>query len=161
MPEPEQSYRRDETTAASAGRRYSELLQELRVTQTGIQVLLGFLFTVVFSNRFPDLTGTQQAIYLTTLVLGASATALLIAPVSFHRILFSLHVKSELVRAANRLTMRGPGLLMCTITGAMLLVSGIMLKGPVVVWCRSRRHVVCAAVVGRSAMATLAPHPRA
>jgi Family of unknown function (DUF6328) len=134
MPEPEQSYRRDETTAASADRRYSELLQELRVSQTGIQVLLGFLFTVVFSNRFSDLTGTQRAIYLTTLVLGASATAVLIAPVSFHRILFGLRVKPELVRTANRLTMLGLGLLMCTITGAMLLVFDVMLKGPVVVW---------------------------
>ncbi len=134
MPGPAQPYRRDETTAERADRRYNELLQELRVSQTGIQVLLGFLFSVAFSNRFAALTTTQRTIYLTTLVLGASATAVLIAPVSFHRILFAHRLKPELVRVANRLTILGLVLLSCTITGALVLVFDVMLKGPVIVW---------------------------
>ena len=126
VPEP---YGRRETVAQRADRRYGELLQELRVTQTGIQVLLGFLFTVVFSNRFKELNGDQRVIYLVTLTLGASATAVLIAPVSFHRILFGKRMKPELVRAANRLTLLGLGLLMCTIASALLLVFDFMLHG--------------------------------
>jgi Family of unknown function (DUF6328) len=122
MADTQQLYTRRQTTAQQADRRYGELLQELRVTQTGVQVLLGFLFTVVFSNRFKELTGHQQDIYLTTLILGASATAVLIAPVSFHRFLFGRRMKPELVRAANRLTLLGLGLLMCTIAAATLLV---------------------------------------
>jgi hypothetical protein len=127
-------YTRRETVAEQADRRYGELLQELRVTQTGIQVLLGFLFTVVFSNRFKELNGDQRVIYLTTLILGASATAVLIAPVSFHRILFGRRMKPELVRAANRLTLLGLGLLMCTIASALLLVFDFMLHGAVIAW---------------------------
>jgi hypothetical protein len=127
-------YKRRETVAERADRRYGELLQELRVTQTGIQVLLGFLFTVVFSNRFKELNGDQRVIYLTTLILGASATAVLIAPVSFHRILFGQRMKPELVRAANRLTLLGLGLLMCTIAAALLLVFDFMLHGAVIAW---------------------------
>jgi Family of unknown function (DUF6328) len=131
VPEP---YTRKETVAERADRRYGELLQELRVTQTGIQVLLGFLFTVVFSNRFKELNGDQRVIYLTTLILGASAVAVLIAPVSFHRILFGQRMKPELVRAANLLTLLGLGLLMCTIASALLLVFDFMLHGSVVAW---------------------------
>jgi Family of unknown function (DUF6328) len=127
-------YTRRETIAQRADRRYGELLQELRVTQTGVQVLLGFLFTVVFSNRFKELNGDQRVIYLVTLILGASATAVLIAPVSFHRILFGRRMKPELVRAANRLTLLGLGLLMCTISSALLLVFDFMLHGSVVAW---------------------------
>jgi hypothetical protein len=127
-------YTREETVAQRADRRYGELLQELRVTQTGIQVLLGFLFTVVFSNRFKELGADQRVIYLTTLILGASATAVLIAPVSFHRILFGQRMKPELVRAANMLTLLGLGLLMCTITSALLLVFDFMLHGSAVAW---------------------------
>ncbi|MGE5288495.1 MAG: DUF6328 family protein [Micromonosporaceae bacterium] len=131
VPEP---YERRETVAESADRRYGELLQELRVTQTGIQVLLGFLFTVAFSNRFKELNGDQRVIYLVTLTLGASATAVLIAPVSFHRILFGQRMKPKLVRAANRLTLLGLGLLMCTIASALLLVFDFMLRGAPVAW---------------------------
>jgi Family of unknown function (DUF6328) len=127
-------YTRQETVAERADRRYGELLQELRVTQTGIQVLLGFLFTVVFSSRFKELNGSERVIYLTTLILGASATAVLIAPVSFHRILFGQRMKPELVRAANRLTLLGLGLLMCTISTALLLVFDFMLNGSAVAW---------------------------
>lgn len=69
-------------------RNWAELLQELRVTQTGVQVLTGFLLTVPFSNRFTHLSELQLVTYL-CIVLGAiTATALLVAPVAFHRMLF-------------------------------------------------------------------------
>ncbi len=131
IPEP---YTREETTAQRADRRWGELMQELRVTQTGVQVLVGFLFTIAFSNRFTELNGDERVLYLITLVLGASATAVLIAPVSFHRILFGQRMKPELVRATNVLTVIGLGLLMCTIAAALLLVFEFVLHGSVIAW---------------------------
>ncbi len=127
-------YTREETIAQRADRRYSELLQELRVTQTGVQVLLGFLFTVAFSTRFKELNADQRLLYIITLVLGAAATAVLIAPVSFHRILFGQRMKPELVRAANLLTLIGLGLLMCTIVTAVLLVFDFVMHGSAIGW---------------------------
>lgn len=129
-----QRYRREESTAERADRQWNELMQELRVTQTGVQVLVGFLFTVVFSSRFKELTADQRTLYIITLVLGAGATAVLIAPVSFHRILFAKRMKPELVRAANVLTLIGLGLLMCTISAALLLVFEFLLHGSVIAW---------------------------
>ncbi len=134
MGETPERYSREETTAQRADRRWGELMQELRVTQTGVQVLVGFLFTVAFSNRFTELNGDERVLYLITLVLGASATAVLIAPVSFHRILFGQRMKPELVRATNLLTLLGLGLLMCTIAAALLLVFEFVLHGSVIAW---------------------------
>lgn len=134
MREVPRPYTREESTAQRADRRYAEIIQELRVTQTGVQVLVGFVFTVVFSSRFKELNSDQRVIYLVTLVLGASATAVLIAPVAFHRILFGQRMKPELVRVANVLTLLGLGLLMCTISAALLLVFDFVLNGPVIAW---------------------------
>jgi Na+/melibiose symporter-like transporter len=134
MREVMERYTRNETTAERADRRWGELMQELRVTQTGVQVLVGFLFSIAFSNRFTQLSSDQRVLYIVTLVLGASATAVLIAPVSLHRMLFGQRMKPELVRATNLLTLLGLGLLMCTISAAMLLVFEFVLHGSVIAW---------------------------
>src|SRR4029450_333255 len=76
---------RGETELQADDRHFNELLQELRVAQTGVQILFAFLLGLAFTNRFPDLTGGQQAVYLTTLVLSAVSAALLIGPVGYHR----------------------------------------------------------------------------
>ena len=88
-------------------RNLNELLQELRVTQTGVQILTGFLLTLPFSQRFTTLDGTQKAAYLAILSGSVVATGLLIAPVAFHRILFRHGERPWLVRAANRAALTG------------------------------------------------------
>ncbi len=80
---------RDESPEERADRRWNELLQEVRVAQTGVQILFGFLLTVVFTPRFPTLTSTDQTIYVVTVLLGAATTGALVGPVSFHPVSYT------------------------------------------------------------------------
>jgi hypothetical protein len=92
-----------ETASQRADRNWNELMQELRVMQTGTQVLAGFLLAVVFQQRFTELDAVQHGLYIVLVVLAALATILALAPVGMHRMLFHQHRKVMLVRVANRL----------------------------------------------------------
>ncbi|MFJ2542318.1 DUF6328 family protein [Microbacterium sp. NPDC087589] len=94
---------RDETRNERADRNWEELLQELRVMQTGTQILTGFLLAVAFTPRFEDLDGFQRDVYVVLVVLAAFATLLALAPVTMHRALFGRRRKPELVRVAARI----------------------------------------------------------
>src|SRR5438477_10456816 len=94
---------RDESEAERLDRNLGERLQELRVAGLGVQVLFGFLLSIPFSNKFSRLDTAQRDLYVTTLVLAAVATALLLGPVAYHRILFRHGQKEWLVRASNKL----------------------------------------------------------
>ncbi|MET9683754.1 DUF6328 family protein [Streptomyces coeruleorubidus] len=101
---------------------WQELIQEVRVAQMGVQILFGFLLTVVFTPKYDDLTDTDQTIYLVTVVLGACATGALIGPVSLHRLVSGRRVKPQAVRLASRLTLLGLVLLLATTTASLLLI---------------------------------------
>ena len=88
---------RDETPSERADRNWIEVLQELRVMQTGTQILTGFLLALAFQPAFADLTGGQQAFYLTLVVLSALSAIVALAPVALHRILFQHHAKPVVV----------------------------------------------------------------
>lgn len=88
---------RDETATERADRNWSEVLQELRVLQTGTQILTGFLLALAFQPAFVDLTGPQIALYLTLVVLAALATIAALAPVAVHRTLFRGLAKRQVV----------------------------------------------------------------
>lgn len=88
---------RDETVAQRADRNWNEVLQELRVLQTGTQILTGFLLALAFQPAFADLSGAQVALYLTLVVLAALATIAALAPVALHRALFRGLVKRQIV----------------------------------------------------------------
>ena len=94
---------RDETANERADRNWDELMQELRVMQTGTQVLSGFLLAVAFQPRFTELDPLQVGLYLVLVGLAALATILALAPVGMHRSLFGRRRKPELVRIAARL----------------------------------------------------------
>jgi hypothetical protein len=113
---------RDETEEERADRMWGELIQEVRVAQTGVQILFGFLLTVVFQPKYAQLTTVNQAIYIVTVVLGACATGALIGPVSLHRLVSGRRVKPQAVRLASRLTFVGLVLLLATMTSALLLI---------------------------------------
>jgi hypothetical protein len=120
---------RHETPVERADRNWGEILQELRVTQTGIQILTGFLLTVPFQQRFTELSAAQVRLYL-ALVAGASlTTGLLVAPVSLHRWLFRKHVKPSLVGAADRLMRLGLVFFALVVCGIVLLVFDVV-AGP-------------------------------
>lgn len=108
-------------------RNWSELLQELRVTQTGTQILTGFLLTLAFQPRFADLDQFQIDVYLVLVVLAALTTALALAPVSLHRYLFREGAKAQIVRITNII-------LKATLVGVALVLTGtVMLIFDVVV----------------------------
>jgi len=94
---------RDETANERADRNWDELLQELRVMQTGTQILTGFLLAVAFQPRFTDMDELQRDLYVVLVGLAAVATILALAPVGMHRALFGRRRKPDLVRIAARI----------------------------------------------------------
>jgi hypothetical protein len=109
---------RDETPQERADRKWGDILQELRVMQTGVQLLAGFLLTLPFQQAFDRLDEFQRDLYLGLVVLAGVTTALVLTPVATHRALSGRQVKVRLVRSA--------GVFMNLALGAVaLLVVGI------------------------------------
>lgn len=105
---------RNETVDQRLDRNWMELIQELRVLQTGVQILAGFLLTLPFQARFSSLDDFQKGLYLADVSLAALTTALILLPVSVHRQLFRQHLKATLVTSADNITkvaLSGVGLL--------------------------------------------------
>ncbi|WNO70659.1 DUF6328 family protein [Streptomyces sp. AM8-1-1] len=125
---------RDETPDERADRQWGELVQEIRVAQTGVQIMFGFLLTVVFTPRFVTLSGTDKTIYMITVVLGAAAVGALIAPVAFHRIVSGRRIKPHAVQWASRLTFVGLLLLLATLVSALLLILRAATHDHIVPW---------------------------
>jgi SNF family Na+-dependent transporter len=121
---------RDESENERMDRNWNELLQELRVTQTGTQILFGFLLAVAFQPQFGRLDQFQLAVYLILVVLAATTTALALAPVSLHRALFRRGQKAKVVRLGHNLVVLaliGVGL---TLTGTTLLIFDVTIGRP-------------------------------
>ncbi|MEV7406073.1 DUF6328 family protein [Streptomyces sp. NPDC091267] len=125
---------RNETPEERADRRWNDLLQELRVAQTGVQILFGFLLAVVFQPRFAALSDTDRNIYVVTVLLGSVTAAALIGPVSYHRLLTGHHLKPQTVVWASRLTLLGLVLLFCTMCSALLLILRVALHNTLALW---------------------------
>jgi hypothetical protein len=123
---------RNETALERCDRNLVELMQEVRVVQTGVQVLFAFLLTAPLAPRFPELTAFQRYDYFFTLLATGAAAVLLIAPTAFHRILFRRGDKEYLVVVANRFTLAGLAFVAVSMVGALLLVSDLMFDGAVV-----------------------------
>ncbi|MFF5919788.1 DUF6328 family protein [Streptomyces flavochromogenes] len=125
---------RDETADERADRQWQDLMQEIRVVQTGVQILLGFLLTVVFTPRYESLSSADKAIYILTVVLGSLATGALIGPVSFHRLVAGRRIKPQAVAWASRLTFIGILLLLATLTTALVLILRVATDNAIVPW---------------------------
>ncbi|MFW3172242.1 DUF6328 family protein [Geodermatophilus sp. CPCC 206100] len=127
---------RGQTPEEVLDRNLAELLQEVRVVITGVQVLFAFLLTMAFTARFDELGAFGTTVYTVTLLSTASATLLLIAPVSFHRTLFRQQRKAQLVAFADGALMIGLALLFLGVSSAVLLVLDVVLgRGPAVAGC--------------------------
>jgi hypothetical protein len=120
---------RDESAAERADRNLGELLQELRVAGLGVQVLFGFLLSLPFTNRFGKLSGGQRDLYLADLLLAAIATALLLGPVAYHRLVFRRGEKEQLVRAASAMAIAGLATVGLAVSVAVLLVTDFVASG--------------------------------
>ncbi|HEX3288010.1 MAG TPA: DUF6328 family protein [Mycobacterium sp.] len=113
---------RDETEAERLDRNWSSLLQELRVTQTGVQLLTGFLLTLPFQQRFTQLDGTSHIVYLVTFACSVGATVLLVAPVGMHRVLFRRHRLDAIVSISHGFAIAGLILLGVALSGVSIVI---------------------------------------
>jgi hypothetical protein len=118
---------RDETLNERMDRNWNEILQELRVTQTGTQIFTGFLLTIAFQSRFSELTTFQVRVYLTLVIAAVLTTALGLAPVNLHRGLFRKGAKMIIVETAHiimRITLVGVAVMLI---GTVLLIFDLVL----------------------------------
>ncbi len=113
---------RNETETQRLDRNWSSLLQELRVVQTGVQFLTGFLLTLPFQNRFSELSDAMQDVYLATVTCSIGATVFLVAPVGMHRLLFRQRKLKDLVATSHKFAIAGLVLLGLALTGVVAII---------------------------------------
>lgn len=108
-------------------RNLADLLQELRVAALGVQMLFGFLLALPFYARFSELGASQRDLYKVSVLAAATATALLISPVAYHRWVFRRHQKAKLVKLANVEALLGLAMVavsLCCVIGLIFSVVG-------------------------------------
>jgi hypothetical protein len=149
---------RNETPLQRCDRNLVELLQEVRVVQTGVQVLFAFLLIAPLSAGFDDVTQRERLEYFVSLVAAGVAAVLLMAPTAYHRILFRLGDKEHLLAVSNRCTLAGLAFVGIAMLGSLLFVSDLLFGDAVAIatvvlagvvmticWCVApllrRRHV--------------------
>jgi hypothetical protein len=108
-----------------------ELLNELRVTLPGVQVLFAFLLIAPFSQTFSEVNDLQKYAYLAALVSTALGSALLIAPTPYHRIRFRDRDKEQILRTSNALAIGGTVCLAIGMSCALFLVTDFLFRSPV------------------------------
>ncbi|MFC7307994.1 DUF6328 family protein [Streptomyces monticola] len=143
-----QRIERNETSLERADRNFAELLQELRVTQTGVQILFAFLLTLAFTPRFPSLDLVQRTTYVSTLLLAVAAAALFTAPAALHRALFQRRAKPQIVMASSRLAAAGMAVLVLALTGSVLLVVDVAAGRTAGIIAAAGTFVICVGLWG-------------
>ncbi|MEV0186829.1 DUF6328 family protein [Streptomyces sp. NPDC050625] len=118
---------RRETPQERADRNLLELLQELRVVQTGVQILFAFLLGLAFTSRFPRLDALERGTFVVTLLLTVITSAILATPVALHRGLFHRGAKPRIVALSARLAQIGLIFLALALNGAVLLLMEVVL----------------------------------
>jgi uncharacterized protein DUF6328 len=117
---------RNETPQERADRKWGDLLQELRVMQTGVQLLAGFLLTLPFQQRFGDLDEFQRDFYLVLVVLAGVTTAMVLTPVAAHRTLSGRQVKERLVRTAGKIASIALGAVALLVVGITTFIFDVV-----------------------------------
>ncbi|MFZ0140929.1 MAG: DUF6328 family protein [Aeromicrobium sp.] len=112
----------EESTRERMDRNWTELLQELRVAQTGVQILTAFLLTLPFQPAFKELSDSRTHVYVGVLLSAMTAMLMLLTPVAMHRAVFRRGLKPWLVQTANVITRAGLVLLVAANVGAVWLV---------------------------------------
>jgi O-antigen/teichoic acid export membrane protein len=115
-----------EDRGSKLDRELGELLQELRVALPGVQVLLAFLLTVPFSQRFGSVTSSQRAVYFVSVLASAAATVLFIAPTAYHRLRFRDRDKEHMLSLANRMAIAGTIFLAVAVSAVVWVVTSLL-----------------------------------
>jgi Family of unknown function (DUF6328) len=116
----------DEDQQERVNRELIELLNELRVVLPGVQVLFAFLLTVPFSNGFAKMTNLQRDVYVVAFFTAAVATILLIAPSTYHRLLFRHGNKEQMLFTANRLAIAGTVFLAAAVSASVFVITDVL-----------------------------------
>ena len=117
----------DESERDRLNRNFAELLQEVRVAETGVQILFAFLLTLPFTQRFASLDRRDVVAYAVAAAGAAVATIVLVAPVSFHRLTFREGRKPELVMFASVLAQVGLFAFGVALVSAAFLIADVVL----------------------------------
>ena len=104
-------------------RALTELLQELRVAQTGGQIFFAFLFTVAFTPVFAAADAGQKLLYGWDLFVVAASVAFLVSPVAVHRVNFGRRIRPQLLAVIHAVTLIGLALLAVGVVLGVLLIS--------------------------------------
>ncbi len=131
-PRSENAERRDESEEERLDRNLMELLQELRVVLTGIQVLFAFLLILPFQQGWSTVTDFEQTVYFITLLLIAASSVCLIAPTARHRMRFRELDKKWVVYSSNRLAIAGIVFLAGAMAGVLMLITSVVYSGALV-----------------------------
>lgn len=122
--------RPDEKPAQRFDRNWSEILQELRVLQTGTQILTAFLLALAFQPAFSDLTQGQQTFYLILVGLAGTSAVIALAPVALHRVLFRAGMKRQVVRYGHRAFIIALAVVSALLAGVVAFVFDIVVGEP-------------------------------
>jgi amino acid transporter len=112
----------EETEKERIDREVIELLNEIRVTLPGVQVLFGFLLILPFQGAFHALSDVERAVYLLAVLATTAALTCLIAPASYHRLRFRARDKKRMLFISNRLAVAGVFCLAVAIVAALYLI---------------------------------------
>ncbi|TDE03421.1 DUF6328 family protein [Jiangella asiatica] len=129
----DERYERAEDEVSRFDRHWNELLQELRIAQTGVQILFAFLLTIAFTTPFRESDEFVHDVFAVTIVLAAMAMGLLIAPVSFHRMVFKRRLRDRMIPMASKMTAAGLFLLMLAACGGLLIALDVVLEREVAI----------------------------
>jgi len=116
----------EETNKERLNRELMELLQELRVVIPGVQVLLAFLLTAPFQQRFAQLPGSMRNAFFGSIACATLATAFLIAPSAHHRLRWRAGEKERLVRLGNQMAIVGTVFLAAAIVLALYVITDVL-----------------------------------
>lgn len=97
--------------------------------QTGVQVLFAFLLGVPFTQRFRILDDEQRLLYFFTLLAAGAAVLFLLAPVAWHRALFTQGDKAHIVIVSNRFSIVGLAFVALSVCGVIALIATVLYPG--------------------------------
>jgi len=110
-------------------RNINDLLQELRVSLAGVQILFGFLLSIVFTDTYQRASDVQHGAHLVAVSFALMSMALMTAPAAWHRLLFRQRQRSEILRVSNRFAIAGLGCLAIAMSSAIFLLADVVLGG--------------------------------
>ncbi|MEU4608575.1 DUF6328 family protein [Kribbella sp. NPDC023972] len=120
--------RNGEDEAERLDRHWNELLQELRLAQTGTQILFAFLLSIAFQAKFQEADSFTHDVYSGTLIASALAVGLFLAPVSFHRLVYRQRLRDRMLPIAGHMAAAGLVFLVIAMAGGVLLALDVVLS---------------------------------